>query len=406
MTARSFGANRLLASLTAVAVLVLSGCVATNPAPAPSGAEAADVYQESAPGLDAAFFEAARVVQEPGYAVLKETLSALPGFLGLSPALDGSKVLHAVYAGDVTMPVILPILPEGWTLKIDSQAGQPQRMRQKVDKVIDLFEHPEYATMLPPTPAASTGIGPGSPLLITIPGEGTFICTANWIFEDTGVFYLGAAGHCFLPSDETTTHGGTSNYDASGVTTRVCVSSCYFGGQLTGFLGGMTDLGTVAYARQTSNGGADIGNDFGIVVIPTARYNIARPTMPMWLGPTGEDSFEGTGRPLVHYGNGIDFGTVFPTKGRAGVGVNDGVTASWQASIFVNGGDSGSAIGHAQAMANADVVRGAAALGLITHGLIVPGVPLGWGTTVDRAIDMATEASIDLTLVLQGDTIP
>jgi hypothetical protein len=124
--------------------------------------------------------------------------------------------------------------------------------------------------------------------------------------------------------------------------------------------------------------------------------------MPVWLGPTGERSAEGFGSPVVHYGNGIDAGTVFATKGRAGTSLNDGEPSSWQANVLINGGDSGSAISHAGPSLNADVFRGTDALGLVTHGLIVPGVPLGWGTTVSQAKAMAAEANLDLVLVLEG----
>jgi hypothetical protein len=163
----------------------------------------------------------------------------------------------------------------------------------------------------------------------------------------------------------------------------------------------MRSLGTVAYARQTGPGG-DIGNDFGVVEIPSSLHGLIRPEMPVWLGPTGQRSSEGFGTPVVHYGNGIDAGTVFATKGRAGSSLNDGDAASWQANILINGGDSGSGINHAGASLSTDVVRGTDALGLVTHGLIVPGVPLGWGTTIGQARSMATQANLNLGVVLEG----
>lgn len=52
-----------------------------------------------------------------------------------------------------------------------------------------------------PQPAAATGIGPGSHLIITMPG-GTFGCTGAFIFQNGGKRYLGAAGHCFLPREQ------------------------------------------------------------------------------------------------------------------------------------------------------------------------------------------------------------
>ena len=276
----------------------------------------------------------------------------------------------------------------------------PQRLRQPVSKVTDLSE----TTMLAPIPGDAVGIGPGSPMLQTIPGEGTFICTANFVFESGGNFYLGAAGHCFLPADEVSTHGTSDNYDASGVIVEVCVARCIFGGQLTGFLGDMEELGDVAYARQT-DGGEDIGHDFGVVAIPSGLEHLIRPEMPMWGGPIGQDSTEVTGEMVVHYGNGIDSGTFFATKGRTGVVVRDTPPESWQASIQINGGDSGSAINYGLLTTDTDVLHGTKALGIITHGLIVPGVPLGWGTTIGQAISMASEAGLSLTMLEEGDVV-
>ena len=72
-----------------------------------------------------------------------------------------------------------------------------------------------YAPARISTPTASDGVGPGSYLLITqtaLGGSQSFICTANFVWTDTaGNKYLGAAGHCFLPSPDATnpTGGGT-----------------------------------------------------------------------------------------------------------------------------------------------------------------------------------------------------
>src|SRR5256712_12645982 len=85
------------------------------------------------------------------------------------------------------------------------------------------------------TPAMAQNIGPGSHLLIEIPGAGTFGCTANFVWASGGTRYLGAAGHCFLPEGTTATHGPGTDYDASGVQVSVCVSNCSFGGE-TGFV--------------------------------------------------------------------------------------------------------------------------------------------------------------------------
>src|SRR5947209_8535027 len=77
-----------------------------------------------------------------------------------------------------------------------------------------------------PTPNAADGIGPGSYLLITR-SDGTFICTANFVWNGGGTQYLGAAGHCFLKSTENSLADGNP---VSRV--QACTSNCFFGGQL------------------------------------------------------------------------------------------------------------------------------------------------------------------------------
>lgn len=286
----------------------------------------------------------------------------------------------------------------------DLEASTPQRLRYPVASVTDLSDVPlaeRQSDGVPPLPEDAVGIGPGSPLLTTIPGEGTFICTANFVFQAGGRHYLGAAGHCFLPAGRKATHGAGADYNAGGVVTEVCVDFCLFGGQLQGFLGEMRTLGPVAYARQTGGGG-DIGNDFGVVEIPASLVGLVRPEMPMWDGPTGADGSEGTGELLAHYGNGIDSGSFVATKGRAGTSLDDGLSNAWQANLEINGGDSGSAVVHAVADPSSDAITGTEALGIVTHGLITGAVPLAWGTSIEQAIGMATQAGLNLQLVLEG----
>lgn len=332
---------------------------------------------------------------------LRVSLSAEDGFVGLAPALDGSGLLHAVFSGDAPA---LPPAPLGWTWSVHEDTA-PERLRVSVDSVTDVKDLSErQRDGVPPLPEDAVGIGPGTPILVTIPGEGTFICTANYVFEDGGRVYLGSAGHCFIPSGKKATHGSGADYDASGVKVAACVNFCFFGGLTTGFLGSFVTLGQVSYARQTGSGG-DIGNDFGVVEIPASAQPYVRAEMPMWEGPTGLDGTERTGGMVVHYGNGIDAGTFMPTKGRAGTGLNDGDAKSWTANILINGGDSGSAINHGSTAIGTDVVEGRAALGVVTHGIITGVVPLGWGTTIEQGISMATEAGLSLDLLLEGETL-
>ena len=209
--------------------------------------------------------------------------------------------------------------------------------------------------------------------------------------------YLGAAGHCFIPAGTTTTHGGGADYDASGVQVSVCVSNCSFGGQ-TGFVlsGDLVALGSVAYARQTAADG-DVGNDFGVVTIPTSLASLIRPSMPVFDGPTTVEEVA-QGQPLCHYGNGVLVGETFVTMARVGVGGGSNSTY-WMGDLAAAPGDSGSAVVTCEN--SGTEIQGRGAAGILTHLGVEIGAEHGFvfGTTVARAIEMGREAGLSLTLV-------
>jgi hypothetical protein len=259
------------------------------------------------------------------------------------------------------------------------------------------------------TPEMAENIGPGSHLIIEIPDEGTFGCTANFVWASGTTRYLGAAGHCFIPSDSTATHGPGADYNAAGVRVSVCVSNCSFGGQ-TGFVlaGDLVALGNVAYARQTAADG-DIGNDFGIVTIPSSFASLIRPSMPVFGGPETVEDVQQL-QPVCHYGNGVLVGETFLTMARVGIG-GGSTSTYWVADTLAAPGDSGSALVTCESAGAAFNGRGAA--GILTHlGLEVCPCSIDvnnttitvqqgfvFGTTIARAIQMAQEAQIVLTLV-------
>jgi hypothetical protein len=265
---------------------------------------------------------------------------------------------------------------------------------------LDLTSMIRNTTVIPlalVTPAMAQNIGPGSHLIIDIPGEGTFGCTANFVWASGTARYLGAAGHCFIPAGATATHGPDADYNASGVAVSVCVSNCSFGGQ-TGFVltGDLVALGAVAYARQTAADG-DVGNDFGVVTVPSSLAPQIRPSMPVFGGPTTTETVA-LGQPLCHYGNGVLVGETFLTMARVGVG--GGATPDyWMGDLAAAFGDSGSAVVTCDAN-GADLV-GRGAIGVLTHLGVEVGVQHGvvFGTTVSRALEMAREAGLSLVLV-------
>lgn len=269
--------------------------------------------------------------------------------------------------------------------------------------VLDLTGVADARTIVPLDvlmPEAASDVGPGSAIVITIPDEGRFGCTANFIWQGRGRFYLGAAGHCFLPADRTATHGAGADYDASGVVVEVCIDDCEGNFNTNLLLGTWVRLGSVAYARQQT-GAAAVGHDFGVVEIPRKIDAVVRRELPVWGGPTGVHSLQ-LGDPGCHYGHGVGFGEVYPTKARVGVGGGSDDIA-WEGDFAAAFGDSGSALVMCESVDATFEGRGA--VGILTHlgvrlddETLEHGVVLG--TTVARAIEMAGEANLKISLVL------
>jgi hypothetical protein len=299
-------------------------------------------------------------------------------------------------------------------LSLAAPAAADQSNIQPVPARIDLTKEVDKTVTIPPevvTPEAARNIGPGSALLITIPDEGRFGCSANFVWSGGGKTYLGAAGHCFIPADTKSTHGAGADYDASGVTVQVCVENCE-----TGFRSGITLLGTyvtlgkVAYARQTDpTGTEDVGNDFGVVEVPSSLAHLIRPSLPVWGGPHGSDTLK-PGAFGCHYGNGVVVGETVATKARVGLG-GGGDENFWMGDFAAAFGDSGS--GMVKCKQESATFKGEGAVGVLTHiGLSVCPCDVNFkkqrftaqngvtfGTTTQRAIEMAREAGLSLSLV-------
>lgn len=279
---------------------------------------------------------------------------------------------------------------------------------------VDVTDWVDSTTTIPLellTPEAASGIGTGSAIVITIPDEGRFGCTANFVWEGRGRRYLGSAGHCFLPGDRKATHGEGADYDASGVVVQVCVEDCEGNFRSNLLLGTWVTLDEVAYARQTDPSGLEqVGHDFGVVEIPRKVEELVRPAMPVWGGPTGIDVLE-SGALACHYGHGLGVGEVFLTKARFGVGGGSD-EESWMGDFAGSFGDSGS--GLVTCESDGLTLKGQGAVGVLTHlGVQVCPCEVNvedqtftaeqgviFGTTIARAIEMASEARIKLSLVL------
>lgn len=294
-----------------------------------------------------------------------------------------------------TLIAAIVLLTATATARSIDQAPDGIRLRLNLTNAIKLTRTVPLALV---TPAMASNIGPGSHLLIEIPGAGTFGCTANFVWQSGTTRYLGAAGHCFVPEGLAATHGPGADWNASGVRVSVCVSNCSFGGE-TGFTitGNMVVLGSVAYARQTAASG-DVGNDFGIVQIPAALAGMVRPSMPVFGGPSFAEDVS-TGATLCHYGNGVGVGETFLTMARVGIGGGANATY-WFADLAAAPGDSGSAV--VTCALEGTELRGQGAAGVLTHLGVELGVPqhgFVLGTTMSRAIEMAQEAGLAISPV-------
>lgn len=251
------------------------------------------------------------------------------------------------------------------------------------------------------TPEAAGNIGPGSAIVITIPDEGRFGCTANFVWEARGQRYLGSAGHCFLAETATATHGPGADYDASGVVVEVCVENCEGNFRSNLLVGTWVQLGKVAYARQSDEAGNGVGNDFGVVEIPREFQDFVRTSMPVWDGPTGVQTLN-LGDYGCHYGHGLIVGETFLTKARVGVG-GGSEHDFWLGDFAGSFGDSGS--GMLGCVNDGLGFHGTGAVGVLTHlgvGANTSTAEHGviFGTTIARSVEMAQEAHLKLNLVL------
>jgi len=296
---------------------------------------------------------------------------------------------------------------------------------------------PTTVSATEPAPEQATGVRPGSQMFMEFPDGTVAGCTANFIWRDPGettgpgdaeestnaadigiessengstgedTYYIGAAGHCFLPegfnASANAQRDGEADdavFDVSQVNVSVC-KDCVVGGAtgLNGFGGEAYELGEVAYARQNLPDGTQVGHDFGIVEIPKELYNAVDPLLPQFGGPTGvEDGAVPQGGTVCQYGAGVANGEAFPTMASRGVSEGDlGTSESWYAGIRASPGDSGSPLEEYAPPEGTD------ATGILTH-LTTIGTA---GTTATRCVQLPKEdgLDLDLELVLEGEEI-
>lgn len=242
---------------------------------------------------------------------------------------------------------------------------------------------PDGVTMPAAAGLASPGIRPGQWLVTVIANDqevGFAWCTANFVFQKSGTYGIGTAGHCAAKD----ALGGFPDVTAYVVPPPTS-------GQLPGFY----NIGKFVLSR---NGG--IGNDFAMVQIYPQYQSWVNPTMPVWGGPTGVYT---SNDPTVvqHFGHGLVVGT--GGTPRAGVApiwtARKGTAFAWYGAGFE--GDSGSGV---------RVVTGEAA-GNFTHlvvydgtknsvtGEILPGMLAG--TRMTKILQIASGWSL-----VNGSVVP
>lgn len=301
----------------------------------------------------------------------RRILGTLIGFVALAALV----VPAAEAAGPGFKPAVLSVT--GWSVRNSSpSAGSGLLGGTLASKALALSDVVN--------PNAGDGIGPGSYLLIDQNDGNSYICTANFVWQDDANpanLYLGAAGHCFLREGDVAFPQETT--ESRVTTASVCVKDCYFGGQLGGIItGDLRELGDVRFARQSKDG-LDVGNDFGLVEIPASLQGLVRRSVPVWGGPNGTASVPSLGQPVCLYGNAAGLGEVFATKARFGLsGVSD--ASAWYATIPSAPGDSGSAV------VNCPGLTGGSALGILTH-LATNGTGIIAGTTVAQAKELVRQ---------------
>ena len=237
----------------------------------------------------------------------------------------------------------------GWAVPMSTTA--PAWFNKAMyDKVVaagaDGVRLPEGVTM----PAAAgtdlqPGIHPGL-WLLTVLDQGYLYawCTANFVFQKSGVYGLGTAGHC----------AGKDGISPNGIVTAFVVPP-----PTSGKLPGLYAIGQ--FVLSHNNG---IGDDFAMISIYPQYNSWVRPTMPVWGGPSGV--YRSTTPNVVNWvGNGAGVGP--------GGTARSGVAPFWYANSYAwygpgFEGDSGSGV-----VATVDTATGKVmeAAGNFTHIVIL-----------------------------------
>ncbi|MCA1812817.1 MAG: PKD domain-containing protein, partial [Halobacteriales archaeon] len=355
------------------------------------------------------------VLHSPEWQSFTDSMAGTPGFLTAFPSPEDGGVVIVELSG--ARPSDAPLFsPSGWRLVyVEDLEPKPILTLAQSEPTADhVFTVDQVAQMIAdgtvlngapttPTPGVQQGLGPGTGIQMALfdtvapAGIKSFICTANFLFEDpaSGTYYLATAGHCLQD---------TNSVDATAATkarwVRLCFRNCVNNG-------GVTTLGDYvllepdsAYPGYTpvkwahQNG---IGDDAGLIEIPPSLNGLLRPWLWFWGGPRGTADFAANDV-LVHWGHGVATGTSFATQGRAAIVssvspiVNANAPRGFAAYGALYGGDSGSDASKAAPRTD-KVAVGDKASGILTHSIALAGEGLVvnfFGTQMSRALQMWT----------------
>jgi hypothetical protein len=236
--------------------------------------------------------------------------AALTLVLAIDPVAAGALAPPAVgtSAQVVDLSAVPGASPYGEGFAIPLKGARPDWYTTEVHRtVLEARGQPVAAPAQAPLPS-EVGIRPGA-WMISPAG-----CTMNFIFQRSGSFAIGTAGHCVSSAGQPVTLLTL----APGTENPVLVN-----------------VGSVITVRD--NG---IGDDFALVSVRPELNDWVDPTIAVVAGPCG--GYSGSGPETVwHYGHGVGIGT--GGTPRAGVALTWRATAfGWDgAAIF---GDSGSPV--------------------------------------------------------------
>lgn len=189
-------------------------------------------------------------------------------------------------------------------------------------------------------PAGASAWAPAATATIH-PGVQTFTqgaqCTANFIYQDGSIVYIGQAAHCSGTGAATATDGCTSESLPEGTQVQVTGASrpgiMVYNSWIEMQRLGETDPDTCAY------------NDLALIQLDPADVGKVNPSVPGWGGPTGLGSIGATLGATYTYGNSELRGGVTKLSPKQGVSVQKQGNG-WSTDVYTVSpgipGDSGS----------------------------------------------------------------